>query len=682
MKEIILITGAGGWLGSELTFQLLEQGKKVRAFNKNLTKSLEELKRIYGDLLEIVIGDILDSEKVENAIKGVKEVYHLAAKVHFIPIDKKEEEEFYKINTEATKNIFEYCLKYNIERIIFFSSVSVFKKSDNIISEKSEKEAKTAYGKSKLKAEEIGIEFYNKYNLPITIIEPVTVYGEGDIGNFSKLENMIKKGIAISFGKQKNKKTIIYYKDLINMVINISKDKSTMGKSIICGTETITLKEIYNIIIKKQNRKVININIPQFFTDIIIKISNISILKRINRKITSLTESNEFELSQCRKYISNDKITTFEKFELQNKKVKKVLIVATVTGHINAFHIPYLKYFKEQGYEVHVASNGTQKIEYCDKHFNLPFARFPIKINNIKAYKKLKEIINDNSYEIIHCHTPVGGVLTRLAAIKARKKDKTRVIYTAHGFHFYKGAPLLNWIVYYPIEKYLSKFTDCLITINGEDYNLAKKKFKTKEIRFVNGVGIDENKFNFQISDNEKCKIRQSLDLKDDDFVIIYAAELSKRKNQEMLIKVVKQLIDKGIENIKVLLPGDDSRNGYYQQMTKELKLEHNIKFLGYRKDIPKLLKISNLYVSVAKQEGLPVNIIEAMISGLPIVATDCRGNRDLLLNQLDLIKINDYESLKNRIIYYMSNETKKTDYSIYTLDKILNEMVKIYESR
>ena len=114
--------------------------------------------------------------------------------------------------------------------------------------------------------------------------------------------------------------------------------------------------------------------------------------------------------------------------------MKRVLFVATVTRHINAFHIPYLKWFKEQGYEVHVASNGNEKIEYCDKHFNLPFARFPLKVENIKTYKELKKIINDNNYEIIHCHTPVGGVLTRLAAKKARQNG-TKVIYTAHGFY-------------------------------------------------------------------------------------------------------------------------------------------------------------------------------------------------------------------------------------------------------
>ena len=359
--------------------------------------------------------------------------------------------------------------------------------------------------------------------------------------------------------------------------------------------------------------------------------------------------------------------------------MKKVLFTATVDSHILQFHIPYLKWFKEQGYEVHVATNGDAKIPYCDVKHKITFERSPLKINNVKAIFELKKIIEKEKFQIIHTHTPMGSVVTRLAAKNARKEYKTRVIYTAHGFHFFKGAPLLNWIVFYPIEKYLSKYTDCLITINEEDYNLAKTKFNAKKVELVNGVGVDENKFDFQMSDEEKHKLRRSLGLNDDDFVIIYVAELSKRKNQGMLIKAVKELTDEGKDNIKVILPGIDSRKGYYQEMTKKLEIEQNIKFLGYRKDIPKLLKISNLYVSTAKQEGLPVNLVEAMFSGLPIIATDCRGNRDVAEKLVNIDNINElYESIKK----YINDEEKYISSEItnkYKLKNIIKEMVKIY---
>ena len=366
--------------------------------------------------------------------------------------------------------------------------------------------------------------------------------------------------------------------------------------------------------------------------------------------------------------------------------MKKVLFVATVDSHILQFHIPYLKLFKEKGYEVHVATNGTEEIPFCDKKHVISFERSPIKIKNLKAIKKLKKIIDKEKFETIHCHTPMGSVVTRLAAIKARKNG-TRIIYTAHGFHFYKGASIFNWIIYYPIEKYLSKHTDCLITINQEDYELAKRKFKTKQIELVCGVGIDVDKYNIKIPNEEKQKIRKELNIEDDEFVIIYVAELTKRKNQGLLINVAKELINAG-EKIKVLLVGADSLNGYYQNLVKDLEIEEKIMFLGYRKDIPKLLSISDLYISTSKQEGLPVNIMEAMSCGLPIIVTDCRGNRDLVEDGVNgyvvktvkeeiLIKINDISNNTEKSKCFCDNGRKII--SNYLLKNVLKEMRDIY---
>ena len=177
---------------------------------------------------------------------------------------------------------------------------------------------------------------------------------------------------------------------------------------------------------------------------------------------------------------------------------KKVLFVATITRHIEGFHTPLLKLFKEKGWEVQVATGDKKKIsKYCNKKYTIPIERSPYKLKNLKAIKELKKIIDKENYDIIHCHTPMGSVVARLAARHARKNG-TRVIYTAHGFHFFKGAPLINWLLFYPVEKYLAKYTDTLITINKEDYELAKSKFsgKCKDIEYVPGVGIDTKKFN------------------------------------------------------------------------------------------------------------------------------------------------------------------------------------------
>ena len=369
--------------------------------------------------------------------------------------------------------------------------------------------------------------------------------------------------------------------------------------------------------------------------------------------------------------------------------MKKVLFSATVDSHILQFHLPFLKMFKENGYEVHVATNGNEEIPYCDVKHVVSFERNPFKINNLKAIFQLKKICNEEMFDIIHTHTPMGSVVTRLAAKNSRKKYGTRVIYTAHGFHFFKGAPKKNWLLFYPVEKHLSRYTDTLILINQEDYNLAKSKFKRcRDIQYVPGVGIDENKFDFEMSDIEKEKFRESLGLKKDDFVMLYPAEISKRKRQEWLIESISSLLKKH-ENMHLLLPGKDSLNGKCQELTKKLNLESQIHFLGYRKDIPELLKISNISLSTANQEGLPVNIMEAMYVGLPIVASNCRGNRDLVKNEVNgyLIELEDEVGFSDKVNYIYENikECKKygNESQIivkkYLLQNISDKMKKIY---
>lgn len=370
--------------------------------------------------------------------------------------------------------------------------------------------------------------------------------------------------------------------------------------------------------------------------------------------------------------------------------MKKVLFVATVTKHINSFHIPYLKWFKEEGYEVHVASNGNEPIEYCDKHYNLPFERFPLRKNNIKTYRELKKIINENKYEIIHCHTPVGGVLTRLAAKKARKKG-TRVIYTAHGFHFYKEAPLLNWLIYYPIEKWLSRYTDCLITINKEDYELAKKKFrKCKQIELVHGVGLDTTKFDIKISNQALATLKDEITIKKDNIVLTYIAELNKNKNQQLLIKTIEQIVKEGDTRYILLLVGDGKLKERYQKYVKKHKLENNIKILGKRNDIAKILKITDIYVASSLREGLPVNILEAMYMGLPIVATDNRGHRELIKNKKNGYIIDSEQKKKdfcekiielshNKKIYNKFKEENKKIVKEFSLEEVTKEIRKIY---
>lgn len=356
--------------------------------------------------------------------------------------------------------------------------------------------------------------------------------------------------------------------------------------------------------------------------------------------------------------------------------MKKVLFVASITKHILSFHIPYLQYLKEKGYEIHVASNGEEAIPFCDKHFQLEFQRSPFAKENRSVYKKLKKIIEEENYQMIHCHTPVASVLTRLAAEKARKHG-TKVLYTAHGFHFYHGAPLKNWLFFYPIEKYLAKYTDALITINEEDYTFAKRKLKAKKIYHIHGIGVEPSKFDFDMSEKKREEIRASFTLSSLDYLMMYAAELNDNKNQQMLIDAMKKLVPL-YPNMKLILAGIGPLKEKFEKEIQENFLQSNVFLIGYRTDIPELLKISDLYVATSKREGLPVNILEAMIAGLPLVVTNSRGQRELVEDGKNgyIVELNDVNSLVEKIQNIYVDQRIQTQFTKYAKNHIENYLL------
>lgn len=366
---------------------------------------------------------------------------------------------------------------------------------------------------------------------------------------------------------------------------------------------------------------------------------------------------------------------------------KKVLFCATIDIHFKAFHLPYLKWFKEQGWEVHVAAQGDRQLPYVDKKYNIPIQRSPFRKENLDAYRRLKSIIEKNKYDIIHCHTPMGGVLTRLAARKARKSG-TKVLYTAHGFHFCKGAPHINWLLYYPIERTLSGLTDCLITINKEDFDLAVNHgFKAKEIRHVHGVGVNTDYYR-PTNPTEKLLLREELGYYSNQFIMFYAAEFNKNKNQKLLIEAVAQIKDK-VPNVKLLLAGDGPLLRECQDLSIKLEVDGLIDFLGYRNDIDMLLKISDIAVASSLREGLPVNIMEAMATGLPVIATINRGHSELVQNGKNgfVIPIGDSQYFASKIReIYCSNElcekmSKSSNLKMnhYSLSRVASELNGIY---
>lgn len=385
--------------------------------------------------------------------------------------------------------------------------------------------------------------------------------------------------------------------------------------------------------------------------------------------------------------------------------MKKALMIASVSSMIEQFNMNNIRILQDIGYQVEVATNfekgGTISKERTEefkkeldsmnvRYYNISFERNPFSLSNIKAYKQIRKIIcEENHYNIVHMHSPIGSVCGRIACRKLSRVD-LKVIYTAHGFHFYKRAPLLNWMLYYPIEKWLSKYTDCLITINKEDYELAKEKFKAKRVELVNGVGVDENRFDYVMSKDEKKQLRESLGLKDNDFVLIQVGELNKNKNQIMAIEAMRILVKK-YPNMHLLLVGIGKLENFYNEKIREYNLEKNIHLLGYRKDVNRLLKISDALLSLSYREGLPVNVIEGLMSGLPAIVTNCRGNRDLVENGVNgyIIEINDVKAMleginniKENKLKDLNNKDIRSKYmKKFTMEQVNMKMEKIYKS-
>lgn len=333
--------------------------------------------------------------------------------------------------------------------------------------------------------------------------------------------------------------------------------------------------------------------------------------------------------------------------------MKKVLFVATVFEHFKAFHLPYMKMFQDMGYEVHIAANHFVDMPYFDKKFELPIERLPYNKNNITAYKQLKTIIDAEKYDIIHCHTPMGGAIARLAA-KGVRKHGTKVFYTAHGFHFYKNAPLVNWLIYYPIEKILSNFTDVLITINKEDFSRAKKHFKAKEIRYVPGVGVNLNKFGNVALNKEECK--KKLGIPKDGRIVLSVGELNKNKNHETAIKAIAGLKNK---NIHYIVAGVGRLDKHLINVAEECNVKNNVHLLGRREDIAELCDLADIFCFPSYREGLPVSLMEAMASGLPCVVSNIRGNSDLIENGQGgfLISPTDTNTFADKINTLISDE-------------------------
>jgi len=373
----------------------------------------------------------------------------------------------------------------------------------------------------------------------------------------------------------------------------------------------------------------------------------------------------------------------------------KMLYILNVANRVNNFSRSSMEAAKSLGIEYHIAGNWSYKDDSdreadADKlgiHIHqIDFIRSPFDIRNYKAYKQLKILIDKEGFDVVHCNTPIGGLIGRMV-FKGKKNIK--IIYQAHGFHFYKGAPLKNWLLYYPVEKCLANYTDVLITINKEDFMVSKNKFRLRSGNsacYVPGVGIDLNKFSID-GDFDKSKKKKELGLPEDCTMLLSVGELSTRKNQEAIIRALPLINN---DKVYYCIAGRGDKLEYLKDLAEKHGVINNVRFLGFRSDVSELCKCTDIYCFPSLQEGLPVALMEAMAEGLPCVVSRIRGNIDLIEDgkggflcspkgaeeyaEKISILINDKE-LKTKM-----SEINRENIKEFSLDNVAKIMSEIYE--
>lgn len=356
--------------------------------------------------------------------------------------------------------------------------------------------------------------------------------------------------------------------------------------------------------------------------------------------------------------------------------MKKAMQLASVASMIDQFNRSNIDILLSLGYSVDVVADftnpGNITIEKAAKlktqlndlgvrvfDIAIPRSLNPKKI--IDSYKCIEELLRAEHYDVLHCHSPIGSAIARTAA-KRYRKNGLKVIYTAHGFHFFNGAPLINWVVYYPIEKLLSRYTDVLITINQEDFQRATDKFYANKTIKIPGVGVDTKRYSD--TDANRLLIRQQkrdeFGFRSNDFVVISVGELNDNKNHQVVIDAISQLPD----NVKYVVVGKGALEQRLYDSAVRLGVADRVIFTGYRTDVKDLLWMSDCFAFPSKREGLGLAAIEGMASGLPVVASPIGGIKDYLSDNTGIACPNNTSSEYSLAIKRIMESNDQIDYS------------------
>lgn len=580
-------------------------------------------------------------------------VLHVAGKAHADvgTVSDEVKREYYRVNCDLAKEVAEAAKAAGVRQFIYPGSMIIYGESapcgkQKMIAADTKPHPANFYGDSKWQAD-AAVRKLESDTFHVAVLRLPMVYGPGSRGNYPLLAKIAKWSPV--FPAVQNSRSMIYIENLCELIREIIEQEDG-GIFYPQNEEYVSTAELVEAVAHASGKRirllpVLNplVRIAGRMPGKIGRLSGKAFGSFTYEKSLSEYRGNRYQrygLKQSVRRAERRKEPCGGKEGLCKPAGKKALVTASVASMLDLFNMDNIHILQELGYEVHVAANfefgSITSQERVDafrnelkqagiKAYHIPIPRSIKDMRNIiRSYRQMKRLCMEQQYEIVHTQSPIGGVVTRLA-IKKQRKSGTKVLYTAHGFHFYKGAPVQNWLLFYPIEKYLSRYTDVLITINREDYMRAKR-FYAGKVCYVPGIGVDTGRFVQSTEDADR--LRRELGLSADDFVVLSVGQLSKRKNQKTMIRAMEQIKDKRIKYVAVGLGECEAED---KRLIQELGLEGQVILTGYREDVAAFLQMADCFAFPSVQEGLPASLMEAMAAGVPVVCSRIRGNTDLV---------------------------------------------------
>ncbi len=603
--------------------------------------------KYYPNNFNIKFISVRDDNWMNEDFSQYDAILHVAGIAHADVgnVSDERKKEYYSVNTDLTIKIAQKAKEDGVQQFVFMSSMIVYGDSagygkSRMITKDTRPTPSNFYGDSKWKADQ-GVRALENDNFHVAVIRAPMIYGKGSKGNYHTLSKLAKK-LPI-FPDVRNERSMLHIDNLGEFLCKIIL--AGVGGIFAPQNKVYTkTADMVEMIAGVSGKKIIKLGLLNPTVRIGSKVPG-KIGGLINKAFGNMTYDHDMSIYEGLDYQIVDLKESIYRTEgnvadsdLTNRP--KALILASVASMIDQFNMQNIQLLLDNGYQVDVVCNcrvgntiSDDRVQelirrLADKDVSVIHVPIPREITDIKgilnSLRQVKKMCNDNHYTLLHCHSPIGSVVARLAAKKSRTMYGTRVIYTAHGFHFYKGAPKQNWVLFYPIERLCSRLTDVLITINKEDYFFAQKHMKAGNVEYIPGIGVDTNKF--QLEEFDAMSKKMELGIQRDDIMVLSVGELNHNKNQEVIIRAIAQLHN---PRIQYFIAGKGDKEQYLTNLAYELGV--NIHLLGYRTDIVELLNAADMFVFPSLREGLSVALMEAMAAGLPCVVSQIRGNVDLI---------------------------------------------------